>query len=108
MMDDFQLQNEITETARQKVELYVKKRDLELEVARQNQLIQKKYDKLLVTGGVVTLLIAVFSFTLNQPVDYFFISIFFVSIIAEFAFLLVKLSRKKKDLEVWRETHQEF
>jgi Ca2+/Na+ antiporter len=107
-MDDFQLQNEINETTRQNVDQHLEKRKLEIEVAHQNELIQKKYDKLLVAGGVVTLVIAVFSYFLNQPFDYFFISIFFLSIFAEFAFLLVKLNRKKKDLEEWRETHHEF
>jgi hypothetical protein len=107
-MHDFYLQNEITETTRQKVGWYLKKRNLELEVSRQNELIRKKYDKLLFAGGFGTLIFAEFSYILNQPIDYFLISIFFLSIFAEFAFQLVKLNRKKKDLEKWRETHYEF
>ncbi len=102
------MQNEMTEATRQKVGRHLEKRKLESEIARQNQLIQKKYDKLLVAGGVVTFVIAVFSYILNQPFDYFFISIFLLSILAEFPFLFVKLNRKKKDLEEWRNMHHEF
>lgn len=107
-MNEFQLQNEMTDATRREVDLYLERRNLQMEVQFQKQSIKKKYDKFLASLGLLTLVFAMISFVFNGPFDFFLFFLFGALSVIDLIWMFFILNRKRQDLEIWEESPYEF